>query len=129
MSGQLQAFVVQAVARAKGVSVDVVSGGLNAGAVEWVILIEMVMGFITQMIEQCQQTEEELAASATAPSRMQKVWFRAYVAANWRDRGQWGWRFVARDTADATLAEAARMTLTTLVGIVDEVRKTATGKH
>ena len=129
MSGQLQGFAVRVAARAKNVPVDTVSGGLNAGTGSWVIFVEMIMGFFTQMIEQCQQNEQELAASANTPSRAQKVWFRAYVAANWRDRGKWGWRFDAHDTADAAIEEAAKLPLKTLAGIVDEVRNTAIGKH
>jgi hypothetical protein len=124
MSGQLQAFAVQVAARAKNVPVDTVSGGLNAGTGSWTIFVEMIMGFIAQMLEQCQKTEQDIAESAREPSRSQRVWFRAYVSANWRDRSKWGWRNVAHDTADAAIEEAAKLPVTALVGIVEEVRNT-----
>ena len=129
MSGQLQGFAVRVAARAKNVPVDTVSGELNAGTGSWVIFVEMIMGFFAQMLEQCQKTEQEIAESSREPSRSQKVWFRAYVSANWRDRSKWGWRNVAHDTADAAMKEAATLPVTALVDIVDEVRRTAIGKE
>jgi hypothetical protein len=124
MSSQLQVFAVQVAARAKNVPVDTVSGGLNTGTGSWVIFVEMIMGFIAQMLEQCQKNEQDIAESAREPNRSQKVWFRAYVSANWQDRSKWGWRNVARDTADAAIEEAAKLPVTALVGIVEEVRNT-----
>ena len=118
----LQSFVVKSLARAKGVPADVVSEGVKVGAVEWVIIAEMIMQFVIAMIEKCQQNRQELAATCHAPTRLQRAWFRGYVSANWTERRKWGWRLEASETADAMLTEAAVTPQDELASIVDQVR-------
>jgi hypothetical protein len=90
-------------ALAMGVPKSVVCAGVDAKAIEWVIIVDMIMSILTQIMEQCQQSKAQVVASVKDPTRMQRARFFNVVKSNFDCCSGWGWRRKARDFADVML--------------------------
>lgn len=118
----LQDFAELVAADVAGVPKSEVCAGVDAGAVEWVILVELIMGFITQMLEQCQQNKASLRESVKNPTRWQRVRAHSVVKANCDECSGFRWRQRARQMTDALLTLAAQQEDTVIDQVIDQVR-------
>jgi hypothetical protein len=116
----LQEFAECIAADVRGTSVSECKAGVDAGVVEWIALVEMIMEMVMKFVEQCQQRKQQLVQTVKQPSRFEKVYFRNLVISNWDDRRGWGWRREARQVADTLLTSASTQSDEALQAMIDQ---------
>ena len=119
----LQDFAEGIAANVTGVPKSTVSGHIDVGVVEWVVLIELIMSIISTLMAECQQSKSELMTSILYPNIWQRVRFRSLVRQECRSCSLPQWRSEANKVTDALLA-AGKTEEETVVGqIIDQCRE------
>ena len=116
----LQDYAEGVAAKCCGVDKTIVQTGVSVGAIEWVILIEMIMQIVMQFMEQCNQPKDTFLASVKRPTRLQKARFYNVVRSGFDDQRALGWRRQSRDFADTMLNDLPPDS--EILNIVGEVR-------
>jgi hypothetical protein len=117
---QLENYAVNIAAKTTQVAPDVVRAELKVGALDWLMIISMIMEAVMKFMEQCQQPKPSLLASVKNPTRLQKARFYNIVRDSFDDCRHVGWRRRAREFADTMMTDLPPDTEIELV--VDECR-------
>jgi len=119
----LQDFSEGIAAIVTGEPKGVVRAGIDAGVVEWMVLIEMIMSIVAQFMEKCQQSKAKTQADIRDPSMWQRVKFRSACRQECRDCSLPHWRSKGNEIADALLG-AGKTEEDAVVGqIIDQCRE------
>lgn len=76
MTTKTEEFAIKCCARAYGLTVDDVKSKMTAGAVDWIMWVELVMTVLQAVIDNCPQRNLIVSVVLGGVSRWQKVRFR-----------------------------------------------------
>ena len=107
------------------VAVDIEGPPSDPGAVEWLVIIEMIMTMIAQIMENCPQSDAGLREAVKRPTLWQRVQVRRVVKDNASDGFGLRWRNKANRIADSMLALAAKQDDTVIDAVIDQVRNSS----
>lgn len=99
----LENYAVGIAAKVTGVEPGVVRDGLAVGALDWLLIISMIMEAVMKFMEQCNQPQAAFLASVKNPTRLQKARFYNIVRDGFDDSRHFGWRRRAREFADTMM--------------------------
>ena len=120
MSTHLENYAIDIASKVMGVEPGVVRDGLKVGALDWLMIISMIMEAVMAFMEQCNQPQTAMLASIKNPTRLQKARFYNVVRDGFDDARYFGWRRRAREFADCMMDELPPDE--DIVAIVAEVR-------
>ena len=121
MVTKTEEFASRCCAEYHSVPVDEVRAKVDAGAISWVVWLELVITVIQSVIENCPQRARLAGIALSGPSRWQRIRFRRLTYQAAECCGYEIHKQDAGDIANCVMDCAAKEQETTLTDIVNEV--------